>query len=248
MTWWVAGAVVVGTVASGSMQADAANNAADAQSDAARSSDATQRYFYDTTRTDNMPFLQTGYKANDSLANLLSSGALNPPTFDKYQQDPSYQYQQNEAARILQNSAAARGGLYSGATMKALGRQAQNLANADYGNWWNRQTQGASNQINQLNAIRSGGQVAAGQVGAAGANAANQISSNQQALGNALGANSIAQGNILANGINSFTSYGNQNNWFRQQHSGIDSSGQGSLYQGGGANGSLNGVYGIYGD
>lgn len=216
MTYWVAGAAIGGAVISGTMQSNAASDAADAQSDAARASDATQRYFYDTTRNDQMPFLQTGYKANDQLSNLLASGKLNTPTFAQYQADPSYQWQQNEAMRIGQNTAAARNGLYRGSTAKALQGNAQNIANAGYSDWWNRQQQGASNSVNLLNAIISGGQTAAGQIGSAAGNAASAISGNQQALGNALGANALAQGNVWGGAVNRLTSYGNQNNWWQK--------------------------------
>lgn len=67
MTFWAAGAAVVGSVIS----SNAAGDAADAQAGAAAASDATQRYFYDTTRADNAPFRNTGVSANNRLAYLM---------------------------------------------------------------------------------------------------------------------------------------------------------------------------------
>lgn len=55
----------------GMMGADAAGDAADAQARAAAQSDATQRYFYDTTRADNAPFRDAGVAANNRLAQLM---------------------------------------------------------------------------------------------------------------------------------------------------------------------------------
>jgi hypothetical protein len=206
----IAAVAAVAQIGSSLIQSDSAKSAARSQARAAAASDATQRYFYDTSREDNLPFLQTGYKANDQLNALLAAGQVGKlPTFSDYTQDPSYAWQQGEALKAVQGSAAARGGLYSGATQRAISDRAQGIAASDYGDWWNRQQQGQSNRVNMLNAIRSGGQTAAGQVGAAGQNAANAISSNALALGNAQGAASIAQGNIWGNALNRVSSYMN---------------------------------------
>lgn len=205
------GSIVGGVTALGGalFQGMAAEDAEDAQYEAANRANDTQRYFYDTTRADNLPFLKAGYEANDLLKALMSSGALSSnPSFADYQKDPSYGFQQSEALKAVQGSAAARGGLYSGPTMKAIADRSQNIANADYGNWWNRNQQGMSNRVNLLNAIRSGGQAAAGAIGAAGQNAGNQISGNLIGQGNATASERMAQGSILANTLNRFSSYG----------------------------------------
>jgi len=55
----------------GLMSSDSAGDAADAQAGAARASDATQRYQYDTTRADNAPFRETGLAANNKLAQIM---------------------------------------------------------------------------------------------------------------------------------------------------------------------------------
>lgn len=218
----IAAVAAVAQVGSSLIQSNSAKSAAKSQANAAAASDATQRYFYDTSRTDNLPFLQTGYKANDQLNALMSGGGITKlPQFSDYTRDPSYAWQQSEAAKAVQGSAAARGGLYSGAALRALGDRAQGIAASDFGNWWNRQEQGKTNSVNLLNAIRSGGQAAAGQVGAAGQNAANAISGNALALGNAQGAASIAQGNIWGNAINRLSSYGSGGNMFMGASSGI---------------------------
>lgn len=194
-------------ILSSALQAQYSKSALDNARQAAGQSDATQRYFYDTSRADQMPFLLTGYGANDQINNMLANGAFNTPTFDQYQKDPSYDWQQSEAARIGQNTAAARNGLYRGSTAKALQDRAQNIANADYGNWWSRQQQGATNKVNMLNAIRTGGQTAAGAIGGYGQDAANQISASQAGVGDAAAANALAQGNIIGGALNRVSSY-----------------------------------------
>ena len=63
-----AGASALG---SGLLGSKSAGKAVDAQTQAAGQSDATQRYFYDTTRADNAPFRDTGLAANNRLAQLM---------------------------------------------------------------------------------------------------------------------------------------------------------------------------------
>lgn len=86
----VIGSAVVGSVAS----ASASKSAAKAQQGAAEQSDATQRYFYDTTRADNAPFRNTGIAANNRLATLMG---LNPAPTDPADQefDKAYYLAQN---------------------------------------------------------------------------------------------------------------------------------------------------------
>ena len=189
------------------VQAQASKNALDQSRQAANQSDAAQRYFYDTSRADQMPFLLTGYGANDQINNMLANKEFNTPTFAQYQKDPSYEWQQSEAAKGIQGSAAARGGLYSGRTLRALGDRSQNIANADYSNWWNRQQQGTTNRLNMLNAVRTGGQAAAGAIGGYGQSAANQISASRAGYGDAAASNALAQGNIIGGALNRLSSY-----------------------------------------
>lgn len=65
--------------------------------------------------------------------------AFNAPTGQALlAQDPGYQFRQDEARRALEASAAAKGGLTSGATLSALGRQAQEIASNEYANAYGR--------------------------------------------------------------------------------------------------------------
>jgi hypothetical protein len=93
----MAGATVLGGV----MGANAAGDAADAQSAAAAQSDATQRYQYDTTRADNAPFRETGVQANNRLAYLMglggSSGGGSALSRDQMRANLLSQYTQTSA-------------------------------------------------------------------------------------------------------------------------------------------------------
>lgn len=69
---WIGGAIAAGgSLLAGSMASDAASQAAGAQTAATDRSIAEQRRQYDTSRSDNAPFRNTGVAANTRLAQLL---------------------------------------------------------------------------------------------------------------------------------------------------------------------------------
>lgn len=162
---------------------NATDKAIKAQRDATGSANATQRYMYDQTREDTQAWRDAGEKA---------LGQLEAGEFAKdLQMDPGYQFRLDEANKAIERSAAARGGLNSGSTMKALSRFNQDYASQEYGNAYNREF----NRLSQLAGL--GGSGLQTQVGA-GQNMANNISSNQMAMGNASAAANIAQANRQA--------------------------------------------------
>lgn len=82
------------------------------------------------------PFYDTGTGALTELANLVG---LNGQTeadaaLGRFQTSPGYQFQMNEGVNALDRSAAARGGLYSGAQGKALTEYGQGVANQEFNN------------------------------------------------------------------------------------------------------------------
>lgn len=96
------------------------------------------------------------------------------PGFSGFEASPGYQFRLSEGLKATERSAAARGGLRSGATLKALQRYGEGLASSEYENYANR-----------LAAMAGIGQSATGSTAAAGAQAAGGISSAYQNAGNA---------------------------------------------------------------
>jgi len=105
------------------------------------------------------------------------------------QNDPGYQARMNIGADVLQRSAAARGGVLTGGTAKALDQFGQDYASNEYNNVYNRALTGfqtnynqynndQSNQFNRLAAISGIGQTAANNLSTAGQNASNNVSNN----------------------------------------------------------------------
>jgi hypothetical protein len=67
MTFWVAGAVVVGGLATGAMSADASRSAANAQARSAANAQQISQDQFNTIQQQNAPFIQSGYGALSAL-------------------------------------------------------------------------------------------------------------------------------------------------------------------------------------
>ncbi len=63
------------------------------------------------------------------------------PTFEQAQQEPGYQFRLNTGEEALQNSAAARGVLRTGATLEDILKYGQEFASSEYQNVYNRSVQ-----------------------------------------------------------------------------------------------------------
>jgi len=84
----------------------------------------------------NQPFSMAGFDPNSLMRNFGASD---------FQTDPGYNFRLSEGLKAIDRQAAARGGLISGAGLKAAGRYGQDVASQEYGNAFNRfQTNRAS--------------------------------------------------------------------------------------------------------
>ena len=72
-------------------------------------------------------------------AMLAQPGGL----YGGFQQDPGYQFRQQQGEQAINRSAAARGGRLGGRTLQELSNFNQGLASQEYGNFANRQAQAA---------------------------------------------------------------------------------------------------------
>lgn len=134
----------------------------------------------------------------------------NSPEFGKYardfgmadyEADPGYAFRMSEGMKGLERSAAARGGLLSGATMKGIQRFGQDLASQEYQNAFNRFQTNRAARLNPLQSLAGVGQTTANTLGQAGtqfANTMGNLGMNQANVqGNAAMARSSAYGNTL---------------------------------------------------
>lgn len=183
-------------LASTGAQIFGANSARNAMQDATNSSNALLRSMYDQTRADNLPALTARNDAIGQIQALLKD----PSTITK---DPGYQFQRDQGLKAAQNSAAAKGMLGSGSTLKGLTQYGNDYASTKL-----------NDSINRMLQVANVGNGAAATIAGSGNSSAQAQANNLTDMGNASGAYNIALGNALGNGINQLTAYGNQNNWW----------------------------------
>lgn len=195
-----AGAWLVGGAALGSavIGANSASKAVKAQTTAANQADDTQWKMYNQSRDDNKPFYDAGVTALNKLA------AMPNFTGADLQNEPGYQFGLTEGMKGVTNSAAARGGLLSGAALKAASQYNNDYASTKYNDAFNRD----ATDKNRLANIAGIGQTASNVNTSSGLNTAAGVAQNQLGAGNARASGYIANGNALTNGL------GQAANWY----------------------------------
>jgi hypothetical protein len=92
-----------------------------------------------------------------------------------FQADPGYAFRLQEGIKALERSAAARGTVLSGGTLRELARYNQGFASNEYQNAYNRFQQNRATRFNQLASISGLGQTTATQLGQLGSESATNI-------------------------------------------------------------------------
>lgn len=199
----VAAAVVGAATVAGSMYSSKqASKAAKTQAASADRASQIQQENFEQTREDLMPYKQAGDTALGQLMGQMTPDGYFNQTYtgqDIYS-DPSYQFRLQQGQDAIQSSAAAQGGLLSGATLKALQNYGQESASQEYSNAYNRFNADQTNRYNRLSNLVGIGQNAAAQVGNAGAQTSQAIANNTMAGANALAAGQIGSANAWTDG------------------------------------------------
>lgn len=210
----VAAAGAIGGALISSNANKAANNAATRATDQANSE---QQREYDLARSDYAPYREAGVNALNDI-----NGLLKDP--NSLANTPGYQFGLSQGVQARDRSAASAGGLYSGATLKALERYGQDYAGTKLNETFNRDA-----------AIAGIGQVATSGTTLAGTNNANQQGNNMTNLGGFQAGAALNQGNIYSNALNQVvSSYGQRRgpsgvNWFSQPSGGQTNNGYGGF-------------------
>ena len=203
----VIGSAVVG--AAGSAYAGKqAGKAAKTQADSADRASQIQQENFEQTRKDLMPYKQAGDTSLSQLMGQMTPDGYFNQTYtgqDIYS-DPSYQFRLQQGQDAIQSSAAAKGGLLTGATLKALQNYGQESASQEYSNAYNRFNADQTNRYNRLSNLVGIGQNAAVQVGNAGAQTAQAVANNTMAGANSIAAGQVASANNWANTANNLGS------------------------------------------
>jgi hypothetical protein len=201
---------IVSSVIGGVISAKGANKAAKTQAAAANRAAQNEVDMYNQNREDLTPYRAAGTNALDLYQRATTGKGFkygdegqviegeyvdvtDEDRFSGFEKSPGYQFRLDEGRKMLENSASARGTLYSGAQLKALTRYGQDYASGEFSNWLNQlgvlsgigQTAtnntamlGAQSVGNQNNALMAAADArASGYVGKAGAwtNVLNQV-------------------------------------------------------------------------
>ncbi|WNG71741.1 DUF4214 domain-containing protein [Cupriavidus gilardii] len=151
---------------------------------------------------------QSGSQPSGAFGSLLRGF-----TEQDFKTDPGYEFRLGEGQKALESSAAARGGLLSGAAAKAMTKYSQNFASNEYQNAYNRFTNDQTNTFNRLAGIAGVGQTATNQLGQAGQNYANQAGNAIKYGGTARGSGYINQANAIYSGLGSLAGIAANTNW-----------------------------------
>ena len=205
----VAAAVVGAATVAGSMYSSKqAGKAAKTQAASADRASQIQQENFEQTRKDLMPYKQAGDTSLSQLMGQMTPDGYFNQTYtgqDIYS-DPSYQFRLQQGQDAIQSSAAAKGGLLTGATLKALQNYGQESASQEYSNAYNRFNADQTNRYNRLSNLIGIGQNAAAQVGNAGAQTSQAVANNTMAGANSIAAGQVASANNWANTANNLGS------------------------------------------
>jgi hypothetical protein len=202
-----AGIGAASAIGGGMIASSGAKKAARTQEQAAQDATAAQERMFQRQTELQEPFRQGGLTAQQEIMQLLGIGGDKTAAgygsmakafgTDQFQQDPGYAFRQAEGMKALERSAAARGNLLSGSTLKGVQRFGQDLASQEYQNAFNRFQVERSARLNPLQSLMGSGQSATNVLtGAAGQMGQNQASNIYNA-GAARASGYVGQANAL---------------------------------------------------
>lgn len=200
-----AAVVAAAVVTSAVIQSNAQKRAADKAASATRDANQLQKDQYWQTREDNLPLMDLRNTLLPRIQELAQQDSGATP--QEVLSDPGYQFGMDQGTRALQGSAAARGGLYSGATMKALNKFGNDYATTKFGDVFNRKQTAIGNNFNRAMGAAGMGQAGVQQTQHAGSNYANNVGQNLLSNANFQGAAGMAQANAWGNLLNRGSSY-----------------------------------------
>jgi len=216
-----------------------------------------QRELYNKQVENLSSFKQAGELGQNRLLDILGlSGNTSAPGYGSaaksftaadMEQDPGYAFRVAEGQKAIERSTAARGGLQSGAALKAAARYGQDMGSQEYANAFNRYQTERSNLLAPLQSLQSIGQASAAQQAAAAGSMAQGSSQALQNYGTgssaAYGNYGATTGNIAAQqGAGTSAAYGNYGSGLSNTYAGSNAARQ-SAY-GTGATNAINAITG----
>jgi hypothetical protein len=204
-------AIIGSALIGGGMASRASKKASRAQQQSADQATQLQREMFERQVQLNEPFREAGITGQNELMRMLGLGG-DPNsagygslgrnyTMADLEMDPGYGFRLSEGMKALDRTAAARGGMMSGAALKAAGRYGQDMASQEYLNAFNRAQALKSERLGVLGSLYGAGQTAAQQVsnaaGQYGVNAGNMMMES----GRARASGYIGSANAITNAL-----------------------------------------------
>jgi hypothetical protein len=200
-----------------------------------------EQYYDQVTRQE--PFRQAGLQSVAELqrqfglaGDAASAGygnLLRDFSAADFQADPGYAFRLSEGLKGLDRQAAARGGLISGAALKAAQRYGQAVASNEYQNAYNRYNQNRSQRYQMLTGQQTAGANATNAQNQSSQNYASAAGNALQNAGNARASGYMGQANAWGGALNSVANAGLQYG-FNQMGGGGFGSGSFTDYSGAG--------------
>lgn len=214
-----AGAAIGASLGGGVDSSNASSKAVDAQVKSGQDANALQKQISDQQIAMQreqfnknielqQPMIDAGNTGRNRLMQLLgltpggegNGSAVKDFRMADFQSDPGYQFRMDQGQQALERSAAARGGLMSGAALKDTAKFSQGLASQDYQAAFDRFKSNQASKINPLQSISGAGQSASNALGQAGQSFASGASSALGQYGAQAGQNITGMGNARASG------------------------------------------------
>lgn len=200
MAWMIPAAIIGSSLIGGS----SAKSAASTQAAAADRAAELRREMFERQVELAEPWRKAGEQALNKLIPLTDYQQFGMAQF---QADPGYAFRLAEGQKALERSAAARGGLLSGGTGRALQRYGQEMGSQEYTNAFNRYQAERAARLAPLQSLAGVGQTTAQQIGQAGERMASNVG---EAIG--AGAQARASGytgaaNALTGGLGTYLNY-----------------------------------------
>ena len=208
MAGFVAGAIVVSSV----MGSQASKSAAKTQAGAAAEATAAQERMFERQVELQEPFRKAGMAGQNRLMQLLGLGEDKTAAdygkyasaefgMDKFTADPGYAFRVSEGMKALDRTAAARGGLISGAALRGATRYGQEMGSQEYQNAFNRYQTSRANTLNPFQSLAGVAQSSANTLTGAAGQLGQQMGSNIIGAGNAAAAGQVGAANAISQGV-----------------------------------------------
>ena len=208
----MAGFVAAAVVGSALIGSKASKSAAGTQAAASRDATDAQERMFERQVELQEPFREAGMAGQNRLMELLGLGKdKNAAGYGKYasaeftpaqfKADPGYAFRVSEGMKALDRTAAARGGLISGAALRGATRYGQEMGSQEYQNAFNRYQTERTNTLNPFASLAGVAQSSANTLTNAAGTLGQNIGSNIIGAGNAMAAGQVGSANAISQGV-----------------------------------------------